>query len=213
MWYTISVYDINWKEVEKKQLNEKIFNDKNINHSLIHEFVVMQFANKRYNIAHTKTRWEVAYSGRKLYRQKWTGRARVWDAGSPIRRHGWVAFGPRNNRNFHKDMPKKQRRKALFWSLTLKAQSNNIVWLDKFDFDNIKTKNAVSVLKNLSLEGVKTLVVIPEKEEIIYKSFSNIPTTKTILSNYINPLDLLTYKKILFVWNSLEKIEETFLGK
>jgi large subunit ribosomal protein L4 len=86
MAYTIKVFNEQGKEVGEVQLNETIFNDENINPSLMHEFVVMQLANARYNIAKTKTRGEVKASGRKLYRQKGTGNARVGDAASPIRR-------------------------------------------------------------------------------------------------------------------------------
>ena len=213
MAYTIKVYNTDGKQVEELNLNEAIFNDNNINTSLMHEFVVMQLANARYNIAKTKTRWEVKASGRKLYRQKGTGNARVGDAASPIRRGGGVAFGPTGNENYHKDMPKKQRRKALFSSLTVRAKDDALLALDKYDFDAIATKNAVKVLENLGLKWEKVLVVIPEKNEVITKSFRNIPGVKTILANYINPYDLLSYKKILFLKDSLPVIENTFLSK
>ena len=213
MAYTIKVYNTEGKQVEELNLSEAIFNDNNINTSLMHEFVVMQLANVRYNIAKTKTRGEVKASGRKLYRQKGTGNARVGDAASPIRRGGGVAFGPTGNENYHKSMPKKQRRKALFSSLTVRAKDDALLALDKYNFDAIATKNAVKVLENLGLKWEKVLVVIPEKNEIITKSFRNIPGVKTILANYINPYDLLTYKKILFLKDSLPVIENTFLSK
>jgi len=213
MVYTIKVYNKDGKEIEELSLNEQIFNDENINPSLMHEFVVMQLANARYNIAKTKTRWEVKASGRKLYRQKGTGNARVGDAASPIRRGGGVAFGPTGNENYHKAMPKKQRRKALFSALTVRVKDADILALDKYDFDAIATKNAINVLKNLNLSGEKILIVIPEKNEIITKSFRNIPGVKTILANYINVYDLLSYKKILFLKDSLSVIENIFLSK
>ena len=213
MTYTIKVFNEQGKEIEEIQLNEEIFNDKNINISLMHEFIVMQLANARYNIAKTKTRGEVKASGRKLYRQKGTGNARVGDAASPIRRGGGVAFGPTGNENYHKDMPKKQRRKALFSALTVKVKDNEALALDKYSAKEIKTKNAAVVLKNLGLEGEKVLVVVPEKNEIIVKSFRNIPGIKVLLANYVNPYDLLTHKKVLFLKDSLAKIEEIFLSK
>ena len=213
MGYTIKVYNTKWKEVEEIQLNEVIFNDENINPSLMHEFVVMQLANARYNIAKAKTRWEVLRSGRKLYRQKGTGNARVGDAGSPIRRWGWVAFGPTGEENYSKSMPKKQRRKALFSALTIKVKDNAVLALDNYDYEEIKTKNAVETLKSLNLTWEKVLVVVPEKNEVISKSFNNIPGVKTILANYVNPYDLLSYKKVVFLKDSLSKIEDTFLSK
>jgi len=211
MSYKLDIFNVKGEKVKTIDLSEKIFNDENINEDLIHEFVVMQLANARHPIAHTKTRGEVAYSGRKLYRQKWTGNARVWDAWSPIRRKWGVAFGPRNERNFSKDMPKKQRRKALFWALTLKAKDNEIIGLESFPYNEIKTKNAVNVLKNLNLYSEKTLVVIPRKDEVVTKSFRNIPTVKYLIVDYINPYDLLTHKKILFFEEAIKKLEEIFL--
>ncbi len=213
MAYSIKVFNEKGQEIEEIQLNEQIFNEDNINPSLMHEFVVMQLANARYNIAKTKTRGEVKASGRKLYRQKGTGNARVGDAASPLRRWGGVVFGPTGNENYHKDMPKKQRRKALFSALTVKVKDNEALVLDKYSSTEIKTKNAVEVLKNLGLSGEKTLIVIPEKNEVLVKSFRNIPRVKVILSDYINPYDLLTHNKVVFLKDSLSKIEDTFLSK
>jgi len=213
MTYSIKVFNTKWKEVEEIKLNEVIFNDENINPSLMHEFVVMQLANARYNVAKVKTRWEVNRSWRKLYRQKGTGNARVGDAASPIRRWGGVAFGPTGNENYSKSMPKKQRRKALFSALTVKAKDEAIIALDKYDFDEIKTKNAVETINNLNLEWEKTLVVISEKNDIITKSFRNISGVKVILANYVNPYDLLSYNKVVFLKDSFGKIEDTFLSK
>jgi large subunit ribosomal protein L4 len=88
MSYSIAIHDNKGKVVETVSLNEAIFADANINDSLIHEFYVLQQANARIPYAHTKTRAEVAGSGRKLYKQKGTGSARVGDAQSPIRKHG-----------------------------------------------------------------------------------------------------------------------------
>jgi len=213
MTYSIKVYNTTWKNVEEIKLNESIFSDDNINPSLMHEFVVMQLSNSRYNIAKAKTRWDVTSSGRKLYRQKGTGNARVWDSASPIRKWWWVAFWPTGNENYIKFMPKKQRRKALFSALTTKVKDDSILVLEKYDFDEIKTKDAVLTFNNLNLTGKKTLLVIPEKNDIISRSFRNIPGVKIILANYLNPYDLLSFKKVVLLKDSLAKIEDTFLSK
>jgi len=210
MSYKLDIFNTAGEKVKTIDLPENIFNDDNINEDLIHEFVVMQLANARHPIAHTKTRGEVAYSGRKLYRQKWTGNARVWDAGSPIRRKWGVAFWPRNDRNFFKDMPKKQRRKALFGTLTLKVKDNELIGLEDFKLEQPKTKKAVEILNNLNLYGEKILLVLPEKDENIIKSFRNIEGLKYILVNYVNPYDLLTHKKVVFLESSLNKLSEIF---
>ncbi|MEF2175755.1 MAG: 50S ribosomal protein L4 [Candidatus Absconditabacteria bacterium] len=211
MAYNIDIFNVKGEKVKSRELVEGIFCDENINEGLIREFVEMQLANSRVAIAHTKTRGEVNGSGRKLYRQKGTGRARVGDSGSPIRRHGGVCFGPRNNVNYHKDMPKKMRRKALFGALTLKVKSNAVVGLENFEFDTIKTKNAIQVLKSLNLSNEKVLVILPTLSDEYIRSFKNLPNVKYILVDYTNPYDLLTYKKVLVMEESLAKMEEIFL--
>ncbi|NOZ43822.1 MAG: 50S ribosomal protein L4 [bacterium] len=98
-----------------------------MNKSLIHEYYLLQMANARIAIAHTKTRAEVKGSGKKLYKQKGTGSARVGDKRSPIRRKGGVVFGPRKERNYTKDMPKKARKLALYGILSLRAKDGAIL--------------------------------------------------------------------------------------
>lgn len=210
MSYSISIHDSKGKVVEKKALNAAIFADENINDSLIHEFYVLQQANARINIAHTKTRGEVAGSGRKLYKQKGTGNARVGAANSPIRRHGWVAFGPRNTTNFTKEMPKKMKKLALAWILTVKAKNEQLIGVIDNALETIKTKEAIAMLQNIGLTNKKTLVVIPEKNEVIEKSLRNIPRTKIITAMYVNPVDLLHYDKVLVFAGSLEKRDILF---
>ena len=130
MAYKIQVMDAKGKKVKDLTLSKDIFDDKLISESLIHEYIVMYLANKRQSSAHTKTRWEVQRSGRKLYNQKWWGRARVGDAGSPIRRSGGVAMWPRKERDWSKNMPVKMKRKALCGALTLKTQAKWITVLE-----------------------------------------------------------------------------------
>lgn len=207
MSYTVDVFNINWEKIDTRNLSDSIFNDDNINKKLIHEFVLLQLSNSRKNIAHVKTRWEVVWSWRKLFRQKWTWRARVGDAASPIRRHWWKSFWPRNVRNFTKDMTKKARKKALFGSLTLKAREWQLLCFDSFPFDNIKTKNAVSALDNNWLSWQKILLVVSKWDDIAIKSFRNIPNIKYIYVDYVNPYDLLTHNKIVFFSSSLNKLE------
>lgn len=122
MVYAVDVYDKNGKLTSKFDLNPELFSDGIVNPSLIHEYLLLQQANARNVIASTKTRAEVAGSGRKLYKQKGTGNARVGDKNSPIRRHGGVVFGPTAERNFEKTMTKKARKLALNGLLTLKVK-------------------------------------------------------------------------------------------
>jgi len=206
MWYTVDIYDKTWKIVSNLKLDDTIFSDDKINHNLIHEYYLLQTSNARNPIAHTKTRWEVAGSGKKLYKQKGTGNARVWDRRSPIRVGGGVAFGPRNERNYTKLMNKKSRNLALSGLITLKAKDNNIIGLKDFDMKEPKTKEALDVLIKIGLNNEKVLFVLNEKNINLIKSFRNLNNVKYLLTDYLNPKDLLEYSKILFLESALEKI-------
>lgn len=208
MTYTIQVYNKDGKATGKLSLNEALFNDERINDDLIHEFFLLQQSNARHPIAHTKTRAEVAGSGKKLYRQKGTGGARAGSSRSPIRRHGGVAFGPRNEVNHTKTMNKKMRKLALCGIITLKAKNDQLMGLEANPLKEIKTKMAADLLGKIGLGTKKTLIIVPEKNEVIMKSFNNIPRTKSITADYINPVDLLQYDKVVLLDGSIEKIEK-----
>ena len=103
-----NLFNQEWKVIWEIELNSSIF-WLELNEWLVHRALVYQLANNRTNISHTKTRWERRWSTRKIYRQKWTGRARMGSNRSPVRKKGWVAFGPRNTVNFEITMNKKER--------------------------------------------------------------------------------------------------------
>jgi large subunit ribosomal protein L4 len=193
-----------WKEVWVVELNESVFNVE-VNSGLIHRALIFQLANERQNAAHTKTRWERNGSTRKLYKQKWTGRARAWSSRSPIRKKWWVAFGPRNNTNFTISMNRKERRLALFSLLSSKLKDNKIVVLDAINFSEIKTKHMVSVMTKIPYEK-NVLLAIDAKNEVLEKSSSNIPNLKTLTVDYLNISDLLKYNTLVLVKESLNKI-------
>lgn len=192
------------KEIWTVELNDAIFNVE-VNKGLIHRALVYQLANARQVVAHTKTRSDRRGSTRKLYKQKGTGRARAWSARSPIRKKWGVAFGPRNNVNFTLSMNKKERRLAVLSLLTTKVQNNSLIVVDKIEFNEIKTKNMVSVVN--ALPYVKNiLLAIASKNEVIEKSASNLPNVKTILVDYLNISDLLKYNTLVVLKDSLDKL-------
>lgn len=197
---------------EKKgsiELPKEIF-EAPFNKDLVHQALVRQLANKRVATAHTKTRGEVRGGGAKPFRQKGTGRARQGTIRAPHMRGGGVTFGPRNARNFKKDMPKKQRRSALFSALSEKARSNEIIALEGFKAEKPETKPFAAMLKKLPIER-DVLIVIPEKNNLVQKSSNNIPFAKTILASYVNIQDLQRYQKILLFKEAIDKLKETFL--
>lgn len=196
--------DQNWKDIWVVELESSVFGLE-VNEWLIHRALVYQLANARNNIAHTKTRWEVRGSTRKLYKQKHTGNARAWSARSPIRRKWWVAFWPRNTQNFSIEMNKKERRKALFCALSAKVKNNQLLVVDEIKLDSIKTKIMDSVFTKLPYEK-NILLAIPAKNDILQKSSANLPYVKSILVDYLNIADLLKYKTLVLLKDSLVKL-------
>ncbi len=198
------IYDQKWKEIGTTTLNKKVFNV-DLNEGLIHRLLVLQQANGRQILAHTKTRWERRGSTRKIYRQKGTGRARMGANRSPIRRGGWIVFGPRNNRNFTLEMNRKERQKALFSMLSSKVKANSLVVVKNLNMKNISTQAINKVMSVLPL-GTKTLIALAERNEIIEKSTANLKNIKTIHASYLNIADLLKYETLLLPEDALKQI-------
>ena len=167
----------------------------------------MYLANQRQGGANTKTRGEVQRSGRKLYKQKGTGRARVGDAGSPIRRSGGVAMGPRKERNRSKDMPAKMRHRALCGALVLKVKSESVLGLTDFASKTIKTKEAATALTNIGLGEKKTLIVFGSTNDVALKSFRNIADLKYTNASQLNAYDVMSSKTLLFIGDAIDQLE------
>ncbi len=198
---------------EKKgevSLNESIF-EVSASPGLLHEALIRQHSNARLGNAKTLTRAEVRGGGRKPYRQKGTGRARQGTISAPHYRGGGVVFGPTGRENYEKEMPRKMRRKALFGSLSVKAENGKIAILESFDEKIPKTKAFVLFLEKVAPRE-KVLLVIPQKDMIIEKSVSNIPGVKVILSGYLNIADVMSFGTLIFLESGLKKTEEIFLS-
>ncbi|MFK7779831.1 MAG: 50S ribosomal protein L4 [Candidatus Gracilibacteria bacterium] len=200
-----NLFDQKGKSVGEIELNDLIFGLE-LNEGLIHRALVYQLANNRMVVAHTKTRGERRGSTRKIYKQKGTGRARMGSNRSPIRKKGGVAFGPRNVVNFTLSMNKKERRKALFSVLSSKLAAGDLVVVDKINFKDAKTKNMVNVFNAIPYNE-KVLLAIPAKNEMIEKSASNLPYVKSILVDYLNIKDLLKYKTLILLKDSLVNLD------
>lgn len=204
--------DLYQQSGEKKgtvDVSDKIFAAP-INDELMRLALIRQLSNARQANAHVKTRSEVRGGGKKPWRQKGTGRARFGSSRNPIWRHGGVAFGPRNNRNYEKQMPKQARRNALFSALSQKTADQNIFALDQFQAEVPKTKDFVTLLKKLPMNR-SLLVVLAAKDASLEKSASNLPNVKTILVDFLNLHDLLKYEKVMFMESALKRAEELFI--
>ena len=207
----VDIYNQAGEKTGSLELPEEIFGTP-FNKDLVHQALIRQLANKRVATAHVKTRGQVRGGGRKPFRQKGTGNARQGTIRAPHMRGGGSVFGPNKGRNFVKDMPKKQRRKALFCALSEKARNQEIFVLEGYSADKPKTKEFAAMLQKLPIDR-NVLVVIPEKNESVQKSSSNLANAKTIMANYLNIHDLQKYRKVLLFKDSVDKIRETFLNK
>jgi len=203
----VDLYNMNGEIVGDIELSEDVFGVE-VNENAMHLAVVNQLANKRQGTHSTKTVSEVRGGGRKPWRQKGTGRARQGSIRSAQWVKGGIALGPKP-RSYKYTIPKKLRRLALKSALSSKVNENNIVVLDDLKFDSIKTKQMVNVLNNLKV-NTSSLVVLPEKNEIIEKSVRNIPGVKTALVNTINVYDILKYDKFIITKDAVSKVEEVY---
>lgn len=207
----INIYNQKGDVAKDLNLPKEVFGLE-IKESVMHKALIRQLSNSRNPIAHTLEKGEVRGGGAKPYRQKGTGRARQGSTRNPHFVGGGVAFGPRNTANFQKQMPKKERRKALLMALSAKAQGKQVFGLDKYQDKEFKTRNFVELLGKLPVER-DVLVVVAENNDD-YKNLKrvtgNISNVKTILANYLNIQDLQKYESLCLVGDSVQKIKETF---
>jgi large subunit ribosomal protein L4 len=186
-------------------LNDDIFAAE-INEAIMHDVVVMQLANRRRGTASTKSRGEVRGGGRKPWRQKGTGRARVGTTRSPIWRGGAITFGPKP-RDYSYAVPKKLRRKAVKSALTCKVNDGELLILEDLKLDEPKTKEMARILKNLDVNK-KALIVLADKDENVIKSSRNIPGVTPIAANALNVYDILNHKNLVMTKDAVARIEE-----
>jgi large subunit ribosomal protein L4 len=192
-------------------LSEKLFGA-NINKGLIHQAVLTEVANSRQGTQSTKTRGTVHHTTRKPYKQKGTGRARQGMTSAPHYRHGGVAMGPLP-RNVQLALPKKMRRAAIAAALTSKVQDDAITVIDAINIDTISTKAAFSLLLQLGIAGKQILVLIPDNNPVVYKSFRNIPGVEVRIAPGFSTRDVLKAQAIVITQDALKKIESVWAGE
>ncbi len=210
----IDSYNQKGEAIGKVELPAEIF-ELEINSDLIHQAVVAQQANSRKVIAHTKDRSERRGGGAKPWRQKGTGRARHGSNRSPIWRKGGVAFGPTTQRNYSKKINQKMKRKALFMALSSKLQDNQLIVLDKLELSQPKTKLMIQVLndlaKGLSREIKSILMITPQTDKNLILASRNLNKTRIIRADSLNTLDILKYRDLILLKDSIQVIKETYL--
>lgn len=203
----IALYDMRGTQVGEIELNDQVFGIEP-NEAVVHQFVKMQLANKRVGTASTKTRAEVRGGGKKPWKQKGTGRARVGSTRNPVWKGGGIAFGPKP-RDYSYRLPRKVRRLALKSVLSSKVLDSNIIVVDALTFDETKTKLMIETLELLKA-GAKTLVVTVDGDVNVYKSARNIPGVKSLKVDYINVFDVLHHDTLLMTKDAVARVEEVF---
>jgi len=171
------------------------------NLAVLHQVVTAQLAARRSGSANTKTRAEVRGGGAKPYRQKGTGRARQGSIRAPQFTGGGIVHGPKP-RSYRKKINKKMNRLALCSALSDRAQSERVVVVDQWQFSTPKTKDAVSVLENLDLDGKVMMVVAPTDDTAI-RSFRNLPSVQLVQASELNAYDVLCSDWLVFTSQTL----------
>ncbi len=201
-----NVVNINNEQIGTVELNDKIFNEEVKEHT-IWEVIRWQLASRRAGTASTKTRSEIRGSRRKILPQKGTGNARHGDKKANIFVGGGVVHGP-HPRDYYYALPKKVRKKALKGVLSMKLKENELIIIEDFTFEEPKTKRAIEVLKKFGLEKAKVLLIVPNKDINVIKSFRNLPKAKVLQVEGLNTYDILNADKVFIMKSALEKINE-----
>ena len=203
----LSVLDMAGKKAGSIELNDSIFAIEP-NMSAMHLVVVGYLANQRQGTQSTKTRSEVSGGGKKPWRQKGTGRARQGSTRAPQWYHGGIALGPKP-RTYGISINKKVRRLAMKSALSSKVAADEMIVLDSIKLDAIKTKAMAEMLAAIKA-GKKVLVVLPENNEVIYKSIRNIEGAQVSTVNTLNVYDILNCDSLVVLKDSVTKIEEVY---
>jgi len=202
------LYNTKKEKVGEVDLNDDLFAVE-VKPYILHDVVKMQLANRRAGTACTKTRVEVSGSSAKPFRQKGTGRARAGNRRSPLWRGGGVVFGPKP-RSYAYKLPKKVRRLGLRMALSARFAEENMVVLDQFQLDEIKTKNFISVMKTLGVDNA--LIVIPSGDDKLEKSARNVPGFKVLPTMGVNVYDILHYRNLIILQSTIEQLEKRLLS-
>lgn len=202
----VTLYNIAGQAAGEMELNDSVFGVE-YNEAVIHQALVRQMANQRLGTHATKTRGLVRGGGKKPWKQKGTGRARVGSIRSPLWVGGGTVFGP-TPRSYAKDMTKKARQLAVKSALSEKLRANELVVLDQIEFDAPKTKSVVQMLGAFEASGKALIVDGGEKAANTILGARNIPGVKAMTAEGINLYDIIHYTKLFVTKSAVEKIEE-----
>lgn len=209
MTMTIDVFSSTGAKGTQLTLPASLFGQ-DVNYGLMHQAVVRVQGSRRQSPAHVLTRSEVSGSTKKLFSQKHTGRARRGDVRSPTLRGGGKAFGPRNVKNYEKDMPKKMRHAALRSSLSLQAQKGTILGLESFG-DAVKTKALVTLLGKMPIKELRNVLIVSKGvQKSLVLSARNVPGVTVMPASYLNPEAVLHARSIVFLVDAIDEADAMF---
>lgn len=204
---TVKVVNMKGESVGNIELLDAIFAVE-INEAVLHAATRAYLLNQRQGTQSTLTRTEVSGGGKKPWRQKGTGRARQGSTRAPQWTHGGVALGPKP-RSYRTDLNKKTKRVALKSALSAKLAGDNLVVVDAIVTEGYSTKTMVNMLKAVGADK-KALVVLPNADKIVVKSFANIEGVKTTQYNTINVYDILNADKLVIAKDAVKMLEEVY---
>ncbi|MES2207545.1 MAG: 50S ribosomal protein L4 [Pseudomonadota bacterium] len=196
--------NLSTKQSQAISINDGVFN-RDFNEPLVHQVVVAYLANSRMATRAQKTRSEVSFSTKKPWRQKGTGRARAGMASSPLWRGGGRTFPNRADENFSHKVNKKMYKACISALLSKFAKSGDLIVVDALSLPTPKTKEAVKVFADLKVDNA--LVITSDFEENLYLAIRNLKDFALLQVEYLNPVSLLKYSKVILTKAALEKIE------
>jgi large subunit ribosomal protein L4 len=202
---TVDIVNSQNEKVGSLDLRDEVFGGR-IKTDLIHESVVRANAAERRGTHATKTRAMVSGSGKKPWRQKGTGRARVGEIRNPLWRKGGTTFGPQP-RSYEYQLPKKVEKGALRAALAQKLRDGAVIVVDALTVGEIKTKAAALMLRRLGIDG-KALLVDVKPEDKLALSVRNIEGVRVLPSNRVSARDVMNTRRVVLTQAALEKLQE-----
>lgn len=204
----VSVYNIEGKDTGRKvELDDQVFAIDPNDHAIYLD-VKQYLANQRQGTHKAKEKWEVAYSTRKIKRQKGTGGARAGSIKSPVFVGGGRAFGPKP-RDYSFKLNKKVKQLARKSAFSYKAKANNLIVVEDFALNAVKTKEFAGILKNLQLDNKKSLLILPEQNKTIYLSSRNLPKSKVVTCSELSTYEIMNAAALVVCESSVDKIQKS----
>lgn len=200
------------KSTKKVTLPKEVFGLEVTDHGLLKQVYLAAQANGRVGSSNTKTRGEIRGGGRKPWRQKGTGRARVGSIRSPIWRGGGIVFGPRLVKNYHKKVNKNAKRRALAQALSIKASSNSLVAVEAFP-EYKKTKEMAGFLDKIAGDSHGTLIITADTNENLKRSCNNLPEVQLVTAAYLSVPRVLDADLVVIESDAVKKLETLLGGK